>query len=252
MGDTHGFCVAQGIPPPPSANFQDPKNTKAEYGPKIVELTKRLTGAKEGFLYQYVNRGPDGNKRNFGIREYGNFAHSDFGSTSPATFQGVLMKQFKMSQEEVDASEILCLNIWHPRDGPAYKDPLCLLDATSQEYAPVKIPFLTMNLFYPTIPLAKNFMKSGAYSNESKKNVDESLVCGPTYAPQHRWFFISDQKPDEAWLFKQYDTRPNVAKTAFHTSFPDPFHAKDPNCPERKSAEFRVLLTFPKKGQSKL
>ena len=51
-------------------------------------------------------------------------------------------------------------------------------------------------------------------------------------------------------LFKQYDTRPGVATGTFHNSFPDPFHLQDQNCPERKSVELRILLTFPKSGMS--
>merc|ERR1712096_375176 len=73
-----------------------------------------------------------------------------------------------------------------------------------------------------------------------------STLTGPTYAPQHRWVFMSDQRPDEAWLFKQYDTRPGVARQCFHNSFHDPFHDEDPDCPGRRSAEFRILLIFPK------
>jgi hypothetical protein len=61
--------------------------------------------------------------------------------------------------------------------------------------------------------------------------------------------WTSSKRPEEAWFFKQYDTRPGVPRCTFHSSFIDPFHEKDPDCPERKSAEFRILLTFPKKKE---
>merc|ERR1711964_198819 len=65
-----------------------------------------------------------------------------------------------------------------------------------------------------------------------------STLTGPLYAPQHRWVFCSDQRPEEAWLFKQYDTRPGMpARQAFHNSFRDPFHEGDPTKPGRRSAE---------------
>ena len=55
-------------------------------------------------------------------------------------------------------------------------------------------------------------------------------------------------RPNEAWLFKQFDTRDDGrAKQTFHDSFHDPFHDQDPNTPVRRSAEFRLLLTFPKR-----
>merc|ERR1711964_365395 len=72
-------------------------------------------------------------------------------------------------------------------------------------------------------------------------------ALGPLFAPANRWVFCSDMRPEEAWLFKQYDTRDNVAKASFHTSFVDPFHLKNPDTPARRTCEFRMLLAFPKK-----
>ena len=64
--------------------------------------------------------------------------------------------------------------------------------------------------------------------------------------------YISDQRPDEMWLFKQYDTREGVAKSTFHTSFHDPFHEDKPKESHgRRSAEFRMLVTFLFWGEKK-
>lgn len=76
------------------------------------------------------------------------------------------------------------------------------------------------------------------------------MLTGPIHAAGHRWVFCSDQRPDEAWLFRQYDEREGVAKCCFHNSFHDPFHAQDPDCPGRRSAEFRLVLSFPKQQNS--
>ena len=73
-------------------------------------------------------------------------------------------------------------------------------------------------------------------------------LVGPTYSPHHRWIYCSDQRPDEAWLFKQFDTRQGVAPTTFHNSFHDPFYDRQPGIPGRRSVEFRIFLTFPKKS----
>ena len=51
---------------------------------------------------------------------------------------------------------------------------------------------------------------------------------------------------EEAWMFKQYDTRGGLPKMAFYNSFHDPFHDQWAECPARRSIEARVLLTFPK------
>ena len=106
------------------------------------------------------------------------------------------------------------VNVWHPRDIPAYKDPLCLLDTSTVdlEHEIQDIPFFNLNG-----DVSKGFPP----------------LVGPSFSLKHRWVFIPDLKPDEAWLFKQYDTRPSVAKQCFHNSFVDPFHLDDPTKPGR-------------------
>ena len=58
--DLHGFmCVT----PPPPVDFMDRRLVKEEYYPKLAEMVRRITGAKAGFAYQYLNR--DGSIRTF-------------------------------------------------------------------------------------------------------------------------------------------------------------------------------------------
>ena len=45
----------------------------------------------------------------------------------------MLVDKYKFSPAELDSLDIMMVNIWHPFDRPAYKDPLCFLDATSRE-----------------------------------------------------------------------------------------------------------------------
>merc|ERR1719171_1015618 len=65
--------------------------------------------------------------------------------------------------------------------------------------------------------------------------IPRSTLSGPTYAPQHRWVFCSDQRPDEAWLFRQYDERERIpSKMCFHNSFRDPFHLQEESSDDAK------------------
>merc|ERR1712046_52455 len=93
----------------------------------------------------------------------------------------------------------------------------------------------------------------GGQFNARGKNGEqgESFVNAPRYSPLHRWVFCSDMRPDEAWYFKQYDTREGVAKASFHAAVFDPFYANDPKIPERFSVELRLLLTFPPQMKKK-
>merc|ERR1711939_816085 len=105
-------------------------------------------------------------------------------------------------------------------------DPLCLLDATSLRAG------------------EEDFVR---YQYEGGTMVVPAV--GPVYSPKHRWVYISDQEPTEAWLFKQYDARSSVAQRTFHNSFHDPYHAQRPKATHgRRSVEFRFLLTFPPVG----
>lgn len=133
------------------------------------------------------------------------------------------------SEEESNSVDICSVNVWHPRDIPAWKDPLCLLDVSTVDLANEVCPIPSINL-------------------HGEANTKFPPLVGPCYSPKHRWVYISDQKPDEAWLFKQWDEREGVARSCFHNSFVDPTHLNDPSKPGRRSVEFRMYLTFPKKS----
>merc|ERR1719230_1216616 len=76
----------------------------------------------------------------------------------------------------------------------------------------------------------------------------DSLLQAAVHHDAHRWLYLSDQKPTEAFIFKQWDERPDQQHNpqAYHNSYRDPFHEANDDLPERKSVEFRTLLLFPK------
>lgn len=271
--DTHGFCCRT---PPPAVDFLDRELTSATYGPELIEQAKKLTGAKEGYFYQMLTRPTlDG-----AVMPFSTYTHADFGANAVPMFRQELVSRFGVAEEEAANCDLCLLNVWIPWGNPAFKDPLGLLDASTVRYEDevVPIPFANLNLFYPGgrdrsgNVMARKSAKEKAYSQEIRekfgtkskessssgsagsavKAAVQSLLVGPAYSPKHRWVFCSDQKPNEAWFFKQWDTRPNVAKSVFHNSFIDPFHASDPNCPTRRSVELRLLLTFPRRDDEDL
>lgn len=249
---------------PPPMDFKNRKLLLEEYYPKMAHLAKQHTGATEAYVWTHLLRDETSKTGN----SYSRFAHSDAGAESPAMFRLLLQGKFGLKKEDAENCEIMMVNIWHPRDHPAYRDPLCLLDATSLQ--PGEEP---VNIRYVLSGGAKAFLggKGDPETVEKDRRFLEGFwgrptlarfpgelpaaapsngagLVGPTYSPAHRWVFCSDQRPDEAWIFKQYDTRNDVgrAKTTFHNSFHDPFYDKAPSIPGRRSAEFRLLLTFPK------
>ena len=83
---------------------------------------------------------------------------------------------------------------------------------------------------------------------------DDGLLSACPFDPAHRFFFCSDMRPDEAWLFKQWDTREGPdARVCFHSAVHDPFYDEGgQRMPTRRSLECRLVLTFPKPRGAKL
>jgi len=225
--DTRGL---QSITLPPPVDSENEKLTKEVYYPQFAELVKKVTGAKGCFINSHLIRMPNPPSIS---QNPAKFAHCNASKDFPLSWRKGLVKNHGCMQEVADHHDIFMVNVWHPRDIPAYKDPLGLLDRSTVDlgHEIQDIPFINLN-----------------------GEVSEGFppLIGPSISLKHRWVFIPDQKPDEAWLFKQYDTRPGVAKQCFHNGFADPCHLDDPTKPGRKSAEFRMYLTFPKKAGSKL
>ena len=60
------------------------------------------------------------------------------------------------------------------------------------------------------------------------------------YNPNHKWYFLSDQRPDEVILIKCYDSDEKVARLTPHTAFED--NGSPSEAPKRQSIEVRVLV----------
>jgi len=61
--------------------------------------------------------------------------------------------------------------------------------------------------------------------------------------PKHRWYYFSDQQPDEVLFIRVHDSaNDGRARLSFHTSFDNPL---TPDAPPRESIEVRTLVFFP-------
>jgi len=221
--DKHGLCC---ITPPEPVDFNDEKVVVEEYYPKLKEIVKETTGCLNVHINSHLIRMPDPPMI---FQNPSKFAHCDASKHGPPSWHKFLVKKYGYTEAESQAVDVCMVNVWHPRDHPAYKDPLCLLDGF-------------------TVDLENELQDIPMINARGEVNQKMALLVGPSYNPKHRWVYIPDQKPDEAWLFKQYDERDGVAKQAFHNSFVDPYHLNDPSIPGRHSVEFRMYLTFPKKS----
>lgn len=251
--NTHGFAIFE-PPPPPTGKFVDVKNSEEEYFPKLAEKMKEITGAKHAFVFNTAARelpklekGQTNAAAKLSLGKFAQYAHSDYGPESPATMRQMAELRWNVPHEEVESCWTCICNIWFPREHPAYKNPLAMLDASSVDWTGKsgkvrqRVTFDFNNLIhgigYGMTQKQREAMNGAYYAlwigEMHGTNTTDSLLQGALYHPNQRWLYISDQKPTEAFIFKQWDERPDQQHNpqAFHNSFRDPFHEANLDLP---------------------
>lgn len=114
-----------------------------------------------------------------------------------------------------------------PLKRPVTREPLALLDAsTVREEDLIGV----MSLF----PEKKDAAFGSAYPKGKGFETAQILAND-----NHRWYYASQLRPDEALLFKQFDTKEDGrARQTPHTAF----QSKDDHGPPRESMEVRCLV----------
>ena len=118
--------------------------------------------------------------------------------------------------ERLLKARVRLINVWRPIGNPVAHKPLAVSDwryvNASQDLVPVR-------LIYP--------QRKG--SNFSVR-----------YNPEHKWYYLSNQTPDEVILIKCYDSEEDRARLTPHSAFVDETSPKD--APQRQSIEIRALV----------
>lgn len=117
------------------------------------------------------------------------------------------------------SGRVRLINVWRPIGNPVYHKPLAVSDwrtiDTANDLVPVKFIFPD-----PT-------REGGTYSVK--------------YNPQHRWYHLSQQTPEEVVLIKCFDSEEDGrARLTAHTAFWDASSPEE--APQRQSIELRCLV----------
>ena len=108
------------------------------------------------------------------------------------------------------------INVWRPIGHPVYHKPLAVSDwnhlDTQHDLVPVRF-------IYPD-------RVGGTFSVK--------------YNPDHKWYYLSNQTPEEVTLIKCYDSEVDRARLTPHSAFLDETSPKD--APHRESIEIRALV----------
>ena len=209
--ETHGFAV---VKDPVDIDFSDPADFEARYYPHVSQVVKDLTGAREVFAFMGIWRGGEDEKGGGPALS----AHVDF---NEAAVRGQLNRLAPGRETEFAGKRLVNINVWRGT-APVENSPLAVCDARSVE----KGDFLRVTFGKP----------EGGFQ--------EGMPAGlnMAYNPKHRWYYFPDMQPDEALVFRLFDTgNPDWAMTG-HTAIVDP--TSTPGSPKRESFEVRTIAVF--------
>ncbi|KAF2164391.1 hypothetical protein M409DRAFT_67903 [Zasmidium cellare ATCC 36951] len=233
--DKNGFKVLKGIWS--EADVQDePEHIQKVVFPETIEAVKKATGATDVLPFSHlvrrhlasaVKEQAQGLKDSDTVAAPGPtiFAHCD---NSVAGAMTVLENNVPTDEQEKRRnSRWAIMNVWRPLVRPVTREPLALLDADTVDE---KDLIGVMSIF----PQKKGAAFGQAYPGGVGFETSQVLAN-----ENHRWYYASKLAPDEALLFKQFDSKKDGrARQTPHSAF----QCKDDHGPPRESMEVRCLV----------
>ena len=202
-------------------DFRDQEAARTVYLQEVEQLIRDLTGAARvvvmgGAGLRYAERSPD---YGTGVNSYpARFIHIDYTDTSAPDLAG----RTPAAAEARPGRRMAGYNIWRVVSQPPQDVPLAVCDARSVA--------------------AEDLVRGDAFFDVGDPpwwNFEAYLV---RHNPAHRWYYYSDMRPDEALVFKSFDSDPGEAVRVPHTAFNDPSAPAD--APARVSVEARAFAFF--------
>ena len=211
--DRQGFAVAH--QETAVANFYNEKEVRAVYYPEVERLVKEFTGAVKVHVFDHnVRCRPMAKRRENGAQEPVKVAHNDYTLKSgPQRVRDLLPNE----AEALLKNRFAVINVWRPISGPVQESPLAVCDAQSM----VQDDFVKHVLRYRD---------------------RDGEVYSVAYNPNHRWYYIPNQKKEEVLLLKCYDSDEHRSRFTAHSAFEDP--TSPPDAAPRESIEVRTLVFF--------
>ena len=214
--EVEGFQL---VPHPTAVkNFRDAQEVASVYVPEVQALIRRLTGAAKVVVSGAVLR--------WGERE----AHPEFVNSRPGRFTHVdysrgSFDEFAAMHLASDpdkarwlAGRYAAYNIWRVLSPPPQDIPLGLVDARTASYADVVEGDAVIDA-----------------TGRPEFRFGSSLYRAN---PRHRWIYFSNMRPDEALVFKAFDSDLTRVQGCPHSAFDDP--SCPPGAVPRSSCEIRA------------
>ena len=197
-------------------DFFDEEQVKSIYYPEIENLIKRESAASRVAIFDHALRSGDETEREDKLlRTPVLQAHNDYTEWSgPNRLREILPAE----ADELLKRRFAIVQVWRAIHRPIEANPLALADASSVDFD----DWMVAERRYP-------------------HRVGQTYRL--KYNPKHRWIYFPNMRPDEAIVFKVYDSQKDGrARFTGHTSFHDP--ATQPGALPRQSIEMRAFAFF--------
>jgi hypothetical protein len=209
--EAHGFTLVRH---PVDVDFTDMSDVESHYYPEVKRLVQQLTGATEVFAFLGILRG--GEEAAGGGPALS--AHVDFNEAALREWVGRFAPE---RTGELAKKRLININVWRGVR-PVENMPLAVCDARSVE--------------------KRDFMRVALGKPEGRFEDGMPAGLNMAYNPRHEWYYYPDMQPDEALVFRLFDTgNPDWAMSG-HTAFEDP--TSKPDSPKRQSFEVRTIAVL--------
>jgi len=197
-------------------DFFDDEEVRRVYYPEMAALVKAESGAARVEVFDHTLRTADDALRETQkIRDVVRRVHNDYTEWSgPQRVRTFLPNE----ADDLLGRRFAVIQVWRPIRRPVESWPLAIADA--QTISPENL--VVTERRYPD-------------------RIGQTYAI--TYNPAHRWYWFPRMRPDEALVFKTYESQTQGrARWTAHTAFDDP--STPPDAPPRESIEIRTLAFF--------
>ncbi|KAI0084834.1 hypothetical protein BDY19DRAFT_480116 [Irpex rosettiformis] len=195
-------------------DFTDEERITTAYYKEVEELLKKEVGAKRVFIFDHTIRRKPAENAPIDAQYRGPVERVHIDQTYEASVKRVY-RHLGDDAERLLKGRVRIINVWRPIKNPVAHKPLAVSDWRHLDQKDLVVS----RLIYPD-------REGGVY--QVKHN------------PEHRWYYLSDQKPDEVTLIKCYDSDDTKARLTPHSAFLD--STSSPEAPHRESIEIRTLV----------
>ena len=215
-----GFTLADA--PTEVRDFHDPAQVESTYYGELREIALQATGGRRAIVFDHLLRKREAGRpaMTLGQRERGGLpgaagrVHNDYSEASGRARLALVLGEKDAARQ---IGRWCIVNVWRSARGPVVDTPLALCDARSV----AREDLIETELRYPN--------RTGE-------------IYQLRFNAAHRWSYFDTLQPDEAIVFKQFDSDRSVARFTPHAAFDHP--GTPPDAPLRESIEARILVLF--------